>query len=534
MRVNSIIKDRYKIIRQLGSGGMSEVFLCEDLLLHTYWAGKYIEKEKNNAYAYEALRRETELLVRLKHTGLPMIVDCFDDEEGYLVIMELIKGISLRDAVVKHAVIQEQIWKWSLDILHILHYLHHEVEPAIIYRDLKPENIMLDAYGHIKLIDFGTALRADKGRVRQDVCVGTKGYAPKEQMRPGWIDCRSDIYAYGATLYFLHTRQVYRQGQPIPPSLLHDVMETCLKEQPEDRYQSVVAIQREFPAFVKKRNRPIWLYACGAVCLSIACFSDMRIRFLYRQYHSYIDQQAYEEAIELIPSQKDAYLYAYEVYKKQAANDVQPVVYALRQMERFPLHFLSEEDHDEVLRMFAFDCMRQETADFYYQASVYFRRMRQRDVSVYVRLCDLLSRNKTLDYLTIHEMEDILRQLETEADQMRYTSYSSQVYELLFDLYNAHADQLGAPAYNAMERICDKGIAQLSRCEGCEDLRKQFYEHKILLFFHQGNFYDAHMQKAQAQNFFQMMIDTWEEYEQHGFTASDDIRKKIEEVKKRL
>ena len=66
MRVNSIIKDRYKIIRQLGSGGMSEVFLCEDLLLHTYWAGKYIEKEKNNAYAYEALRRETELLVQLK------------------------------------------------------------------------------------------------------------------------------------------------------------------------------------------------------------------------------------------------------------------------------------------------------------------------------------------------------------------------------------------------------------------------------------------------------------------------------------
>ena len=215
-------QNKYEVIRKLGSGTTSEVFLVRD-----YTDG--------NAYAMKAgmdkelLRQESDLLKRLKHSALPAWRDYFEMTGGYLV-MEYIEGITLQSWMEKHGKVSEAVAQNLIsEILHILQFFHSQ-SPPIVYRDMKPANIMVDKNGGIRMIDLG-------GAVQSRFKVGTYGYAAPEQFWEGITPGPAcDIYAVGKLLAFLLTGK----DPCIPP---YDMLQFCEKDK-EITGQMYEVIQR--------------------------------------------------------------------------------------------------------------------------------------------------------------------------------------------------------------------------------------------------------------------------------------------------
>src|SRR5207248_3355145 len=204
----TILQGRYRIVRQLGQGGMGAVHEAIDERLDTVVA------LKETFFVDEKLRkqfeREARLLARLHHQALPRVSDHFNEGDGQFLVMQFIAGedlfamLSARNAPFP----QDEVARWGDQLCDALDYLHTQ-EPQIIHRDIKPQNLKLTSRGQIVLLDFGLA----KGSVGQLTAVTTSAsifgytpnYAPLEQVQGKGTDARSDLYALGATLYHLVT-----------------------------------------------------------------------------------------------------------------------------------------------------------------------------------------------------------------------------------------------------------------------------------------------------------------------------------------
>ena len=204
----TVLQGRYRIIRQLGQGGMGAVYEAIDERLDTTVA------LKETFFAEEKLRkqfeREARLLARMHHPALPRVSDHFNEGDGQFLVMQYIAGEDLSELLAaRNAPFSEsEVVRWADQLCDALDYLHTQ-DPQIIHRDIKPQNLKLTARGQIVLLDFGLA----KGSVGQLTAVTTSAsifgytpnYAPLEQVQGKGTDARSDIYALGATLYHLVT-----------------------------------------------------------------------------------------------------------------------------------------------------------------------------------------------------------------------------------------------------------------------------------------------------------------------------------------
>jgi serine/threonine protein kinase len=202
------LQGRYRIVRQLGQGGMGAVYEAVDERLDT------IVALKETFFADEKLRkqfeREARLLARLHHQALPRVSDHFNEGEGQFLVMQYVAGEDLAAMLAQHngPFPEEEILRWADQLCDALDYLHTQ-DPQIIHRDIKPQNLKLTARGQIVLLDFGLA----KGSVGAMTAVTTSAsiygytpnYAPLEQIQGQGTDPRSDIYALGATLFHLLT-----------------------------------------------------------------------------------------------------------------------------------------------------------------------------------------------------------------------------------------------------------------------------------------------------------------------------------------
>lgn len=203
--IGKIINGRYELLRKLGDGGMSRVYLAHDNRLDKYWAIKCIKT--SNVISGMA---EIKVLRNLNHPSLPRIVDVDSDKDRVYLVMDYVDGETLGDILKKEGAIgEEKVKAWSKEILEGLIYLHSQ-KPPIIYRDMKPDNVMIGSDGHIKIIDFGIAREKrdeDDVKARDDtVLLGTRGYAAPEQYGGhGQSDERTDVYCLGATMYHLLT-----------------------------------------------------------------------------------------------------------------------------------------------------------------------------------------------------------------------------------------------------------------------------------------------------------------------------------------
>jgi serine/threonine protein kinase len=204
----TILQSRYRIIRQLGQGGMGAVYEALDQRLDTTVA------LKETLFTDERLRRQFErearLLARLHHPALPRVSDHFSEGDGQFLIMQYIPGDDLSEMLARRQgpFPASQVLSWADQLLDALDYLHTQ-EPQIIHRDIKPQNLKLTARGQIILLDFGLAKGqgGDVSRVTTAASIFgyTPNYAPLEQIQGLGTDLRSDLYSLAATMYHLLT-----------------------------------------------------------------------------------------------------------------------------------------------------------------------------------------------------------------------------------------------------------------------------------------------------------------------------------------
>src|SRR5712692_2324385 len=204
----TILQGRYRIIRQLGQGGMGAVYEAVDQRLDTTVALK--ETLFTDQKLRKQFEREARLLARLHHQALPRVSDHFNEGDGQFLVMQYIAGDDLSEMLAqRHSPFsQEEVLRWADQLCDALDYLHTQ-DPEIIHRDIKPQNLKLTARGQVVLLDFGLA----KGSAGQMSVVTTSAsifgytpnYAPLEQVQGLGTDARSDIYALAATLFHLLT-----------------------------------------------------------------------------------------------------------------------------------------------------------------------------------------------------------------------------------------------------------------------------------------------------------------------------------------
>ncbi len=202
---NQVLRQRYQIQAALGAGGMGTLYRAQDLNLSRICAVK--ENRDTSQAAQAQFQREAQILARLRHAHLPQVFDYFIEPDGrqYLV-MEYVEGEDLRAVCQRHgAVPEKQVLTWVDQVLDALEYLHTRT-PPVIHRDIKPANIRVTPDGQAMLVDFGIAKIWTAG---QATTIGARAvtpcYSPVEQYGQGTTDARTDIYAVGATLYFLLT-----------------------------------------------------------------------------------------------------------------------------------------------------------------------------------------------------------------------------------------------------------------------------------------------------------------------------------------
>jgi serine/threonine-protein kinase len=256
----TLLNERYRILRALGSGGMGTVYMAEHLRLDTVVAVKEIlgrsGDERRDLYDLAACEREARFLVRLNHPHLPKVTDAFIENDRFYLVMEYIEGTTL-EAVVRDAgrrpLEVARVIDWGLQIADVLSYLHAQ-DPPIIFRDMKPANIMLQPDGDIRLIDFGIARRFQPGANKDTALLGSVGYSPPEQFGKHQTDARSDIYAFAATLHDLLTGRdpapqpfkfpAARSLNPEVPESLSRLLASCLALEPDQRPASVEEVAR--------------------------------------------------------------------------------------------------------------------------------------------------------------------------------------------------------------------------------------------------------------------------------------------------
>jgi len=203
-----ILQDHYVLIGPLGQGGMGTVFMAQDTsLFNRLCVVKKLRLDGFDAQdrhkAMEFFEREAKILSELKHPNVVHIQAYFQEHSNYYLVMEYVEGNNLQQLLKKRGAsfTEAQVIEWSTTILNVLNYLHKH-QPPVIYRDIKPSNIMLDTVNGIKLVDFGIARPYTENSENTHVVSG--GYSPPEQYW-GAADPRSDIYALGATMYYLLT-----------------------------------------------------------------------------------------------------------------------------------------------------------------------------------------------------------------------------------------------------------------------------------------------------------------------------------------
>lgn len=332
--IGTVIDGKYEILKEIGRGGMSIVYLAMDKRLNKQWAVKEVWKKgstQNDEIVVTSLLAEADLMKRLDHPALPRIVDIIDNGITLYIVMDYVEGESLKTVLDEYgAQPEEMVIAWAKQLCDALSYLHSQ-KPPIIYRDMKPANVILKPDGNIKIIDFGIAREYKEQNLADTKVLGTKGYAPPEQYG-GQTDPRSDIYALGMTMHHLLTGIDPRNGEAVVPVRqwnpelsegIEAIINKCIQPAAENRYQSCADLlyDLEHPelitsGFKKKQKQKLWTFivsaglcvimlASGVICRSLATMINTD------NYEAYIatenNIESYKQAINLYPNDSRAY-----------------------------------------------------------------------------------------------------------------------------------------------------------------------------------------------------------------------------------
>jgi eukaryotic-like serine/threonine-protein kinase len=258
--INQLLGDRYKLGEMIGTGGMADVYVAEDIRLARQVAVKVLRSDLARDPSFVArFRKEALAAAALNHPGIVAVYDSGEEPAPYIV-MELISGHTLRELIHKgERVPLKRALEIGEGILAALEYSH---QAGIVHRDIKPANIMITDHGDVKVMDFGIARAlADLGATLTSTwnVVGTAQYLSPEQAMGEVADLRSDIYSTGCLLYEVITGKPPFSGETpvsiayqhvsgvvVPPSSIvkdlpagiDTLLSVALAKNPDDRYQS--------------------------------------------------------------------------------------------------------------------------------------------------------------------------------------------------------------------------------------------------------------------------------------------------------
>ena len=323
----------YQILRQLGKGGMGEVWLAHDSVLDRQVAIKFLpENIQADPTTKERLVREAKAAAALDHPFICKIYETGESGGRTYIVMEYVEGCNLQDKMKETALSTRDSLQIAQEIADALEVAHAK---GIVHRDLKPANIMYTPQGHAKVMDFGIAKRIPPGsppaqppkapegassdsdiakRIQslpemiqatltqsgvtvEGTIMGTIDYMSPEQAKGAAVDGRSDIFSLGVILYeMLSGKHPFSKITPIetltsvikdpPPAfsikpkninpVAHHIIKKCLAKNPDDRYANI----KEFSAEIKKAKDDIvgrlpfflrgwWAAATGAVVLTL-------------------------------------------------------------------------------------------------------------------------------------------------------------------------------------------------------------------------------------------------------------------------
>ncbi len=236
-----------EVERQIAFGGMSAVYTVSDKKGQSFVLKESVVPDESDTElrkkACELLAREATILARLSHPRIASIIDHFvEDNRDYLLLQQL-NGQDLRRLVKEFGPqSEENVVHWAIQITEILEYLHGQDTP-VVHRDLTPDNLILDENGQVCLIDFGAAnffIGTATGTI-----IGKQAYIAPEQLR-GRANVQSDIYALGATMFYLLTGEDPEPLAVSRPSTINsntsrtldEFIAACTAMEAEDRISS--------------------------------------------------------------------------------------------------------------------------------------------------------------------------------------------------------------------------------------------------------------------------------------------------------
>lgn len=511
-RVGTVLDGKYEILKKLGQGGMSVVYLAMDTRLNKQWAVKEIQNDKNQdtEILLKSLQMEANVLKMVDHPVLPRIVDVVNIEGAVFVVMDYIEGKTMAEVIRDEGPqLQDKVIGWAKDLCSALDYLH-SMNPPIIYRDMKPSNIMLKPDGRVKLIDFGTAKVFDEESLADTTALGTRGYAAPEQFGDSRgrgmhnTDARTDIYSLGAALYHILTGKdpseppyvikPIRYWNPALSSGLEKIINKCTMPNPADRYSNCSMLlydlehyrelDDEFKRACLHKMRSFLVSACFTLCFGAAAVGGyigkaqekkQNYENLIREGYSYTVQGKYEDAMNVYMdaitkvdgSRNTAYLELMDLY----INYIDDPEAGLSRVTYYIDQGYQNIDKDSTLLLSValnyFDVLQD-----YKSSAYYFNLLDERKYpeAVYYRTIAMALGELDIEYSSLF---NDLKQFENFNDNMAISIHKLMNYRLLCIVYSRNLNQMEKAAVSLIQ-AADKGLAILEKY-GEDSVKAEYY-----------------------------------------------------------